>query len=393
MHCPRIGISRMHFVSLIWFAWLAGTVAIYWIVPHTWRDLWLIVISLAFLAVHAPESALLLVFFTLLTFWLGKGRHCGYRIALAASVILGVLIYYKVTVRASPEDLVREVLIPMGLSYYSFRCLHYLLERFRGTLPSHTFRELLSYLFFLPTLVVGPIHRFTPFLDDHHTKRWRSDTLSEGMERILYGYVKVAVLANFLFSTQMVRFIGSMNPQATTRILYFEMIRGAMHLYLQFSGFSDIAIGFALLLGYRVMENFNNPYGQRNIVDFWRSWHMSLTSWCRDYVYLPMIGLTRNPYVANITTFLVIGLWHEVSVRFLVWALYHATGVMIWRAFQTLKRQLGLPRCPPGILATVAHGASIVLTFHFVGFGFTIARQPTLAAMCESFRMLFLFWW
>jgi D-alanyl-lipoteichoic acid acyltransferase DltB (MBOAT superfamily) len=384
----------MHFVSLIWFAWLAGTVAIYWIVPHTWRDLWLIVISLAFLLVHAPESALLLVFFTLLTFWLGKGRHCGYRIALAASAILGVLIYYKVTVvRASPEDLVREVLIPMGLSYYSFRCLHYLLERFRGTLPSHTFREFLSYLFFLPTLVVGPIHRFKPFLDDHHTKRWRSDTLSEGMERMLYGYVKVAVLANFLFSTQIVRFIGSIDPQATTRILYLEMIRGAMHLYLQFSGFSDIAIGFALLLGYRVMENFNNPYGQCNIADFWRSWHISLTSWCRDYVYLPVIGLTRNPYVANITTFLVIGLWHEVSVRFLVWALYHATGVIIWRAFQTLKRQLGLPRFPPGILATVAHGASIVLTFHFVGFGFTIARQPTLAAVCESFRMLFLFWW
>jgi alginate O-acetyltransferase complex protein AlgI len=384
----------MHFVSLIWFAWLAGTVAIYWIVPHTWRDLWLIVISLAFLLVHAPESALLLVFFTLLTFWLGKGRHCGYRIALAASAILGVLIYYKVTVvRASPEDLVREVLIPMGLSYYSFRCLHYLLERFRGTLPSHTFREFLSYLFFLPTLVVGPIHRFKPFLDDHHTKRWRSDTLSEGMERMLYGYVKVAVLANFLFSTQIVRFIGSIDPQATTRILYLEMIRGAMNLYLQFSGFSDIAIGFALLLGYRVMENFNNPYGQCNIADFWRSWHISLTSWCRDYVYLPVIGLTRNPYVANITTFLVIGLWHEVSVRFLVWALYHATGVIIWRAFQTLKRQLGLPRFPPGILATVAHGASIVLTFHFVGFGFTIARQPTLAAVCESFRMLFLFWW
>src|SRR5262249_18556928 len=158
-HCTRIGISHMHFVSLVWFAWLAGTVAIYWIVPPTWRDLWLIVISLAFLLVHAPESALLLVFFTLLTFWVGnKGwRHCGSRIALATSAMLGVLIYYKITVRVSPEDLVREVLIPMGLSYYSFRCFHYLLERFRGTLPSHTFRELLSYLFFLPTLVVGPI--------------------------------------------------------------------------------------------------------------------------------------------------------------------------------------------------------------------------------------------
>jgi D-alanyl-lipoteichoic acid acyltransferase DltB (MBOAT superfamily) len=385
----------MHFVSLVWFAWLAGTVATYWIVPHMWRDIWLMLVSLAFLLVHAPESALWLVIFTLLTFWLGKGkgRPCGYRIALATSVMVGVLIYYKVTVRVSPEDLLREVLIPMGLSYYSFRCFHYLIERFRGTLPPHTFREFLSYLFFLPTLVVGPIHRFKPFLDGHHTKRWRSDMLSEGMERILYGYVKVAVLANFLFSSQMIRSIASIDPDATTRTLYLDMICGAMNLYLQFSGFSDIAIGFALLLGYRVMENFKNPYGQRNIVDFWRSWHMSLTSWCRDYVYLPMLGLTRNPYAANIATFLVIGLWHEVSVRFIVWALYHATGLIIWREFQALKRQLGVPRLRRGILAAVMHGAGTVLTFHFVGFGFIIVRQPTLAEVLRSFRMLFLFWW
>ncbi len=385
----------MHFVSFIWFAWLAGTVAMYWLIPHTWRDIWLIVVSLTFLVVHAPGSALLLVSFSLLTYACGAkgGRHCGYWIAVAVVVMLGVLSYYKVTVRTNPEGLVREILIPMGLSYYSFRCVHYLLERFRGTLPLHTFREFLSYLFFLPTLVVGPIHRFKPFLDDHHTKQWRSDTLSEGVEHMLYGYVKVAVLANFLFSTQMGRFIGSIDPQSTTRILYLEMLRGAMNLYLQFSGFSDIAIGFALLLGYRVMENFHNPYGQRNIADFWRAWHISLTSWCRDYVYLPMLGLTRNPYVANITTFLVIGLWHEVSVRFVVWALYHATGVIIWREFQTLKRQLGLPKLGHGILAAGAHGASILVTFHFVGFGFIIARQPTLAAQLESFRTLFLFWW
>jgi D-alanyl-lipoteichoic acid acyltransferase DltB (MBOAT superfamily) len=385
----------MHFVSLVWFAWLAGTVATYWIAPHSWRDIWLMFVSLAFLAVHAPESGLLLVFFALLTYVFGRkgGRHAGYWHALAAAVMLSVLIYYKVTVRGSPEDLLRQVLIPMGLSYYSFRCFHYLLECYRGTLPPHTFREFLSYLFFLPTIVIGPIHRFKPFLNDHHTKHWRSDTLSEGMERILYGYVKVAVLANFLFSTQMARLIGSIDPQATTGILYLEMIRGAMNLYLQFSGLSDVAIGFSLLLGYRVIENFNHPYVQRNIADFWRSWHVSLTSWCRDYVYLPLIGLTRRPYVANVMTFLVIGLWHEVSLRYVVWALYHTLGVIIWHEFQTLKRKLGVPKLRRGVLATVVHGASIVLTFHFVGFGFIIARQPTLAAMLESFRTLFLFWW
>ena len=300
--------------------------------------------------------------------------------------MLGVLIR-KVTVRAS-LDLLREVLIPMGLSYYAFRCFHYLLECFRGTLPSHTFREFLSYLFFLPTLVVGPIHRFKPFLGDYHTKRWRSDMLSEGMERILYGYVKAAVLANFLFSTR-AQFIGSIDPHATTRILYLEMLRGAMNL-LAVPGFSDIALGSRCCWAIASWK-LHNPYGQRNIADFWRSWHV--TSWCRDYVFLPMLGLTRNPYVANIATFLVIGLWHEVSVQFVVWALYHATGLIIWRAFQTLKRQLGLARLRRGVLATVVHGASILLTFHFVGFGFTIARQPTLAVVFQSFRTLFLFWW
>jgi D-alanyl-lipoteichoic acid acyltransferase DltB (MBOAT superfamily) len=385
----------MHFVTLIWFSWLAGTVATYWIIPHTWRDVWLMLVTLAFLGIHAPASACLLVIFSVLTYQLGKkgGRYQGYRIALAASVMVGILVYYKVTSRTGPEDLLGEVLIPMGLSYYTFRCLHYLFECFRGTLPPHTFREFLSFLLFLPTIVIGPIHRFTPFLVDHHAKQWRGDALSEGLERILYGYVKVAVLANFLFSNQIAWYIGSMDPQATTRITYLEMLCGAMTLYLQFSGFSDVAIGFALLLGYRVMENFHNPYGQRNIADFWRSWHMSLTSWCRDYVYLPMIGLTRNPYVANIATFLVIGLWHEVSVRFVVWALYHAMGVIIWREFQRLKRRLGLPKLSHGVMATVAHGASIALTFHFVGFGFTLARQPTLTAMLESFHRLFLFWW
>ena len=327
----------MHFVSLVWLAWLAGTVATYWIVPRSWRDIWLIVVSLAFLVVHAPESALLLVFFALLTYAFGKKgrRHAGYWQALAAAMILGVLTYYKLTVRGSPEDLLRQVLIPMGLSYYSFRCLHYLIERYRGTLPSHTFREFLSYLVFLPTLVIGPIHRFKPFLDDHHAKRWRSDTLSEGMERILYGYVKVAVLANFLFSTQMARLIGSIDPQATTCVMYLEMIRGAMNLYLQFSGLSDVAIGFALLLGYRVMENFNHAYGQRNIADFWRSWHMSLSSWCRDYIYFPVFGLTRNPKVAVYASMLVLGYWHGANPKWLLWGAWHATGLAVWQWWLT----------------------------------------------------------
>jgi alginate O-acetyltransferase complex protein AlgI len=180
----------MHFVSIEWIAWMLLTVAMYWLFPGTWRNGVLVVITLTFLVVVDPLSSMILVIFSLLTYSFGlKGRAKGLRTIAGVAAIAGTLAYYKTQVSASPEDLLREILIPIGLSYYSFRCIHYLFERYRDDVDSHSLGEFVCYLFFLPTIVVGPIHRIGQFLEDLRAKQWDSRNLSEGLGRILYGYV------------------------------------------------------------------------------------------------------------------------------------------------------------------------------------------------------------
>jgi alginate O-acetyltransferase complex protein AlgI len=383
----------VHFLSFQWVAWLLGTVAAYWVVPARFRDWVLIGVTLAFLVVHAPNSAAILVVFAVLTYFASlDGRFHGYRVLAAAGVIFAVLFYYKIRIVAEPEDLLREVFIPLGLSYYSFRCVHYLIERYRGGIGRHGLREFLAYLFFLPTIVVGPIHRAPAFLRDLHEKRWDGRNLAEGLERILYGYVKIAVLGNYLVSSEFAQVIGSIDATHTPLILYLDVVRTGLNLYLQFSGFADIAIGFALLLGYRIIENFNWPFLQRNIADFWRGWHISLTTWTRDYVYMPTLGLTRNPYAAAAASFVVIGLWHEISLRYLAWGLYNAFGIMAWTHWQRLKRRLGLPRVKHPYARRAVDVGCIFLTANFFLFSFVLVRQPDFASSLAIYRAIFLFW-
>ncbi len=223
----------------------------------------------------------------------------GYRAGGLSSVIIVVLVAYKAVVAAPPEDLLQNVVIPLGLSHYALRVIHYILERYKGTIQAASFGDLVSYLFFLPTIVVGPIHRFPRFYSDLKRHRWDSRLISEGIERLLYGYVKITVLANYLVSGEFARLIGSIDPEKQALIFYLEIVRGGLNLYLQFSGFSNVAIGFARLLGFRVMENFNRPYFQKNISDFWRCWHISLTSWCREYVYTTVFSMSRSPALVD----------------------------------------------------------------------------------------------
>jgi alginate O-acetyltransferase complex protein AlgI len=361
--------------------------------PSRWRDWGLIAATVAFLLVHAPESAALLMLFSVTTYYLSRpGRHLGLRACATAALIVAVLAYFKIAATESRIDAPGAVVIPLGLSYYSFRCLHYLAERYRGTLSPHGFGAFLSYTFFLPTIVVGPIHRARPFLEDLAGKRWESAHLSAGMERILYGYVKIAVLGNFLVTRQLGGAIGQLDPSREATILYLGIVRDGLNLYFQFAGFSDIAIGFARLLGYRVIENFDWPYLQRNIADFWRSWHISLTSWCREYVYMPTLGVTRNPYLAVLATFVIIGLWHDLTVGYLAWGVYNGLGVLACLQWQRLRRRLGLRRIRNRVAAGVVHGLSALLTVHFFWFGGVLVRQPDLRSAAAVYAKILLGW-
>lgn len=381
----------MHYLSITWLAWMWITVALYWIVPGAWRHLLLAGLTLLFLAVYSPQSALILGAFTGVTYVAGQGTPVRvHRIAGAVVLFAAVLFLFKIGQTFDAARLLDTVAIPLGMSYYTFRCIHFLLERLKGQVPAIPLRELVGYLFFLPTLVVGPIHRVADYRRDLKRQRFDSAVLSEGAERILYGYAKISILSNYLVEGVFGTYIAGLPHQTGALVLYLTTVQMGLNLYLQFAGFSDIAIGFARLLGFKVMENFNWPYLQTNIGAFWRSWHISLSQWCRTYIYGGVVSVSRSPGLAVVATMIVIALWHEVSLRFLLWGGYHAAGILIWQATQKYGAWLDGVAAPA--LAPVLHGLKVVLTVHFVWFGFILLTGDTLYDSLDTYRRLFLFW-
>ena len=251
--------------------------------------------------------------------------------------MVSILVYYKLQISVGFADALTTIAIPLGLSYYSLRCVHYVIERYKGTVAPQSALGVGSYMLFLPTLLAGPIHRFGPFHRNSKRRRWNSALFAEGLERILYGYVKIVFLSNYVVGQGLNSIIDDLSLYHPATSAYLSVVKNGLNGYLQFSGYSDIAIGFGLLLGYRVMENFNWPLIRRNIAEFWGSWHISLSNWCRDYVYMVVISLARRPALAAVASMLVIGLWHEISYRYLLWGLYNGIGIVIWQQFQHVK--------------------------------------------------------
>jgi alginate O-acetyltransferase complex protein AlgI len=177
--------------------------------------------------------------------------------------------------------------------------------------------------------------------------------------------------------------------------LYLEAVRGSFNLYFQFAGYSDIAIGFALLLGYRVMENFNSPFTKTNIAEFWRSWHISLTSWSRDYIYMSAVGLTRNPYFGTLASLTAIGIWHELSLRYVAWGLYHGLGIIGVNYLQKYKRKrqkargikMGRKEDNFGIMAL-----NVFATWNYFFFGYIIINQNSLVDTLKVYRIILFGW-
>lgn len=386
----------MSFLSLDWLVALIATVSLYWLCPRRWRQWLLIAITFLFISLKSPESSVILAVFAITTFYLTRGEKVsGKRALLALVVVFATLAYFKLRLfnaGGRAGDVIANVAIPLGLSYYAFRCAHFIFERYRNTLAQPTFKQYLGYLYFLPTLVVGPINRSKEFFEQTASVTWSPSVLSDGLERILYGYFKVAVLSGFLVTSVLGGFILDLPAEKAALRMYLEIVRDGFNLYFLFAGFSDIAIGFGLLLGIRVMENFNWPYIQKNIGDFWRSWHISLSTWCRDYVYFPVLGATRNPYLATLASFVTIGLWHEISFRYIIWGLYHGVGILIWRMFHERTRAFRLSLQKKPVLRFVVSAASILLTLHFVFLGLVIINQPSFSAVFEVYRIVLLFW-
>jgi alginate O-acetyltransferase complex protein AlgI len=367
----------MAFDTAAWLLWMWLTVGLYWLTPREAR-LWLLaILTLAFLVVLSPLSAVILSAFTVLVAIVARRPDVtGLQTVAAAGGFVLVLAAFKVKLAWEGGLAAGAFLLPLGISYYCFRCMHVVIERYKGQLPPVAARDLIGYLFFLPTIVTGPIHRIDDWLHDNRRQRFDPALLAEGAERVLYGYAKIVILGNWLVSGQMGAAIAALPDQEGPLATYLTIAKSGLNVYFQFSGYSDIAIGFARMLGYRVIENFNWPYLQPNISAFWRSWHISLTQWCRDYLYGPVVSLTRAPAIAAMTVMVVIGLWHEITLRFLLWGVWHGTGLIVWQWWDRHGPPLpeGLPRWARGGI----HVLKVLATVHFFWFSIVLLEAPTI---------------
>jgi alginate O-acetyltransferase complex protein AlgI len=377
-----------------WLYIAAGVTLAHWLLPARWRGWWIAGATAGFLGWMAPDSLVILAAFAgLYHYFAGReDRISGRRLIALITATAAVLCAYKIRATMAggidlhPDALHENFIVPLGLSYYAFRCIHYGIEKYKGTIPKHPAAETIQYLFFLPTMIAGPIHRFPAFQKDLHRKRWDPFMFTQGLERILYGYVKIAFLANLAVTNLFGSFVMHYAEAGSWFEAWLKLWQVGMNMYFLFAGASDVAIGFGMLLGIKVMENFNWPFLARNISDFWTRWHISLTSWCRDYVYMGTVATTRSAALAALAAMLVMGLWHEFSLRYLLWAAFQGFGIMAWQQFQKIKPLLPVNN---GVALRALRVFSTLLTLHYVMLGMLLVHYPTLdEALAEIGKIL-----
>lgn len=326
-------------------------------------------------------------------------------------LILLPLIFFKLLGAVFPTSLVRNLgmtrpeldlrfLAPLGISYLCFRVIAYLIEVRRGSIKPEPFHRYFFYVTFWPTLLAGPIERPGDFFPQvgrgPRPRRERREDLAVGVSRVAVGAVKTLLLGG-IFSRMAAPILG-LGTQAgagsffTISVggLWLSVVAYYFHIYFDFSGYSDIAIGLARIFGYRIRENFDWPILAGNIADFWRRWHISLTGWIRDYVYFPLGGsrhgrknAVRNTFVAMI----LVGLWHGLALHYFLFGAYHALLLVIYRQWRKEWRsRWGIPK--NGFTALVGW----LLTFIAINLGWVIFVLPAREAFfvyMKLFGLLF----
>jgi len=278
-----------------------------------------------------------------------------------------------------------RALLPVGISFYTFQAMSYTIDVYRGELKAR--RSLLDvalFIAFFPQLVAGPILRASQFMPQLERDPHYDDArAASGLFRILAGLVKKVIIADTLGAALVDKVFGTQGaPAALDDAAPLQVLVAvyayAFQIYCDFSGYSDIAIGTGRLMGFEIPENFDRPYVAVTLRDFWRRWHISLSTWLRDYLYIPLGGSRRGPvatYWALAVTMLLGGLWHGASWNFLVWGAFHGVLLALTRGWQRRRKAAGLvPSANPAVIVLKRLG-----TFHLVCLGWVFFRALTLS--------------
>ncbi len=321
-------------------------------------------------------------------------------LALAGNLgVLGYFKYYDFFVSSTDNmativglDLplsLKTIVLPVGISFFTFMAISYVVDAYRGDFEPTTLEKFAVYLSFFPHLVAGPIVRPSELIPQIETPRdpRRVDT-SRAFYLIATGLFKKVVIANYLASSIVDQVFAAPGQHSSLEIL-IAIYAYAVQIYADFSGYTDIAIGIALLLGFSFPQNFDSPYAAVSVQDFWRRWHMTLSRWLRDYVYIPLGGNRKGSAVTYrnlLLTMLIGGLWHGAAWTFVVWGGLHGAALAAerWRR----ERRGAAARPPSGWPLWRAR----ILTFHFVCFAWIFFRSDSFGAAWDMIEGLFTGW-
>lgn len=377
----------MIFTELRFLLSFAACWVCFFALPRGWRSWVLAFWGAVFYSIYA--GTFLAVVLVLVVWVYRSGRRSVAWAAGAATIAL--LAYFKLTLRAGPlpgtATSPAAILIPLGFSYLAFELLHVVIERRRDRIQGPSLPDLLAFAFFAPARVAGPIKRFPDFTAAVRAAELSSANVYAGVLRVLVGMAKKLLVADVLALTVAESSYVSSPRQAWTILLAFSL-----QIYFDFSAYSDIAIGFARLLGIELPENFRRPYLASNIREFWDRWHVTLSHWVRDYVFVPTASalfrsrLRRWPpaiaVISYLLTFLVVGAWHGATPAFLVWGLYHGVLLALFHLVR-LKTPVWVSDHPL-YRSRVAHGLAVAITFACV----TIGWVPFMLPSQEARKML-----
>ena len=382
-----------HFRLWKWFMVAAS------LVFYGWWDAWFVLLLLGSALCNQVLAALI-----------GHGRGRAARrgwlvVSLVFNLsVLGVFKYFDFFVTSAADVLavvgfeptfpLLELVLPVGLSFLTFRVISYDVDLYRGELEPAPALDFLVYVCFFPYMLAGPIARAAEFLPQLRAPRDpRAIDSGRAFFLIYAGLLKKMLLADYL-STQLVSGVFTTPDQYTSLETLVGIFGYSVQIYCDFSAYSDIAIGLALLLGFELPDNFDAPYTARTLQDFWRRWHMTLSSWLRDYLYIPLGGSRRGERRTTVNimvTMLLGGLWHGAAWPFVVWGGLHGVGQAVGRRRREGRRLAGLPELPGGAWAIARQR---FWTFLFVTFAwvFFAAGAATTAPAWRVFAQLFRSW-
>ena len=336
------------------YYFLPAVLIVYFLVPRALKNTVLLLSSLVFYGWGEPKLLGLMVF-TIALFY-GCGLAIGYcknqswkKLWLVVSVVISVALlglfkyadffidsFNAVTGLSVP---LLKLALPVGISFYTFQCLSYTIDVYRGNVPSQ--KNPISfgaYVALFPQLIAGPIVRYVDVARELNERTHSWDNVAVGLRRFLVGLAKKVIIADN-FALLMKMFRESSEPS----VLFYWMyaIAFTLNIYFDFSGYSDMAIGLGRVFGFHFIENFNYPYLSKSVAEFWRRWHMSLGSWFRDYIYIPLGGnrVSKGRWVFNtLVVWMLTGMWHGAAWNFVLWGLLYAACLLAEKWIPALQK-------------------------------------------------------